>query len=194
MLARLDSSGVAICCCDLISKLLQKVRIDFPHLEPSASVDILFILAGRLAVMNAFKMKRCHRHLSWTFIIWSKKLIFAFSRLLYCPDNCVDIVVSKLSVYHHHHHHFLLERRPKRRLSKEARRVSKEAGEIPVEDGHSSGEQSTIRQTTPSQFLGKLSKLSLRKFITVRRCLTCYRRKWTVWLRKLFPIKIYPKN
>ena len=115
-----------------------------------------------------------------------------------CPDNCVDIVVSKLSVYHHHHHHhhhhFLLERRPKRRLSKEARRVSKEAGEIPVEDGHSSGDQSTIRQTTPSQFLGKLSKLSMRKFITVRRCLTCYRRKWTVWLRKLFPIKIYQKN
>ena len=161
--------------------------------HPLLLIFCLFWL-GRLPVMNAFKMKRCHRHLSWTFIIWSKKLIFAFSRLLYCPDNCVDIVVSKLSVYHHHHHHFLLERRPKRRLSNEARRVSKEAGEIPVEDGHSSGEQSTARQTTPSQFLGILSKLLMRKFITVRRCLTCYRRKWTVWLRKLFPIKIYQKN
>ena len=131
-----------------------------------------------------FDRKNWFLHFLGSYIVLIIALILLWAN---CLSTIITIIITN------HHHHFLLERRPKRRLSKEARRVSKEAGEIPVEDGHSSGEQSTARQTTPSQFLGRLSKLSMRKFITVRRCLTCYRRKWTVWLRKLFPIKIYQK-
>ena len=114
--------------------------------------------------------KKWYLHFLGSYIVLIIALILLWAN---CLSTIITIIITN------HHHHFLLERRPKRRLSKEARRVSKEAGEIPVEDGHSSGEQSTARQTTPSQFLGRLSKLSMRKFITVRRCLTCYRRKWT---------------